>query len=73
MNTMGPVLGIIYFASDPLRSYFNEPQKNEIYFLKKNRWEPQKNEMYFLTNSLTRNDCSPESNVPRSNLISKNI
>ena len=25
--------GITYFARDPLRSYFHEPQKNEIYFL----------------------------------------
>ena len=23
-----------YFTRDPLRSYFHEPQKNEIYFLK---------------------------------------
>ena len=28
-----------YFARDPLRSYFHEPQKNEIYFLN----EPQQN------------------------------
>ena len=27
------VLGVTYFARDPLRSYFHEPQKNEIYFL----------------------------------------
>ena len=39
MNTTGPVqserdaLGITYFARDPLRSNFHEPQKNEIYFL----------------------------------------
>ena len=35
MNTMGPVqsLGVSYFARDPLCSYFNEWQKNEIYFL----------------------------------------
>ena len=35
MNTMGPVqsLGVIYFAQDLLRSYFDEQQKNEIYFL----------------------------------------
>ena len=26
-------LGITYFARNPLRSYFHEPQKNEIYFL----------------------------------------
>ena len=26
-------LGDFYFARDPLRSYFHEPQKNEIYFL----------------------------------------
>ena len=25
--------GITYFARDPLRSYFHEPQENEIYFL----------------------------------------
>ena len=25
--------GAIYFACGPLRSYFHEPQKNEIYFL----------------------------------------
>ena len=25
--------GVTYFARDPLRSYFDEPQKNEIYFL----------------------------------------
>ena len=25
--------GVTYFARDPLRSYFHEPQKNEIYFL----------------------------------------
>ena len=25
--------GVTYFARDPLRSYFNEPAKNEIYFL----------------------------------------
>ena len=25
--------GITYFARDPLRPYFQEPQKNEIYFL----------------------------------------
>ena len=35
MNAMGPMqcLGVTYFARDPLRSYFDEPQKNEIYFL----------------------------------------
>ena len=27
--------GITYFARDPLRLYFHEPQKNEIYFLNK--------------------------------------
>ena len=27
--------GITYFACDPLRSYFDEPHKNEIYFLPK--------------------------------------
>ena len=27
------LLGFIYFACDLLRSYFHEPQKNEIYFL----------------------------------------
>ena len=26
---------VTYFARDPLRSYFHEPQKNEIYFLNK--------------------------------------
>ena len=26
-------LGVTYFACDPLRSYFHEPQKNEIHFL----------------------------------------
>ena len=26
------VPGVTYFARDPLRSYFHEPQKNEIYF-----------------------------------------
>ena len=25
--------GVIYFARDPLRPYFHDPQKNEIYFL----------------------------------------
>ena len=25
--------GVTYFARDPLRSYFHEPPKNEIYFL----------------------------------------
>ena len=29
----GLPLGVIYFACDLLRSYFHEPQKNEIYFL----------------------------------------
>ena len=29
-----PEEGVTYFARDPLRSYFYEPQKNEIYFLK---------------------------------------
>ena len=35
MNVTGPVqsLGVTYFARDPLRSYFFEPQKNEFYFL----------------------------------------
>ena len=35
MNVMGPVQssGVIYFAWDLLRSYFDEQQKNEIYFL----------------------------------------
>ena len=35
MNVIGPVqsLGVIYFARDLLRSYFDEQQKNEIYFL----------------------------------------
>ena len=35
MNAMGPVQssGIIYFTRDLLRSYFDEQQKNEIYFL----------------------------------------
>ena len=35
MNAMGPVqcLGVTYFARDQLRSYFDEPQNNEIYFL----------------------------------------
>ena len=28
-----PILGVTYFARDPLRSYFDEPQKNEIHFL----------------------------------------
>ena len=28
-------LGVIYFARAPLRSYFHDPQKNEIYFLNK--------------------------------------
>ena len=32
MNTMGPK-GITYFAYDPLHSFFDEAQKNEIYFL----------------------------------------
>ena len=27
--------GVTYFAWDPLQSYFSEPQKNEIYFLKR--------------------------------------
>ena len=31
-------LGVTYFARDPLRSYFHEPQKNEIYFLNEPRW-----------------------------------
>ena len=32
MNAIGS--GVTYFARDPsLRSYFHEPQKNEIYFL----------------------------------------
>ena len=26
--------GVTYFARDPLHSYLDEPQKNEIYFLK---------------------------------------
>ena len=26
--------GVTYFAQDPLRSYFDQTQKNEIYFLK---------------------------------------
>ena len=25
--------GVTYFARDPLRSFFHDPQKNEIYFL----------------------------------------
>ena len=25
--------GVTYFAGDPLRSYFHEPQKTEFYFL----------------------------------------
>ena len=29
------VTGVTYFARDPLRSYFDEQQKNEIYFLNK--------------------------------------
>ena len=35
MNAVGPVqcLGATYFARDPLRSCFDEPHKNEIYFL----------------------------------------
>ena len=34
MNATGPVEGRhVNFARDPLRSYFHEPQKNEIYFL----------------------------------------
>ena len=28
-----PFRGVAYFARDPLRSHFHEPQKNEIYFL----------------------------------------
>ena len=34
MNAMGPVQssGVIYSARDPLRSYFDEQQTNEIYF-----------------------------------------
>ena len=32
------------FARDPFRSYFDEPQKNEIYLLN----ESHKNEIYFL-------------------------
>ena len=31
------VKGVTYFARNPLRSYFHEPQKNEIYFL--NKWK----------------------------------
>ena len=27
-----------YFARDPLRSYFDEPQENEIYFLNDVAW-----------------------------------
>ena len=27
------LLGVTYFACDPLRPYYHEPQKNEIYFL----------------------------------------
>ena len=36
MNATVPckVNDVTYFARDPLRSYFDEPQKNEIYFLK---------------------------------------
>ena len=34
MNAMGP-LNAIYFARGPLRSYFDQCQKNEIYFLNK--------------------------------------
>ena len=36
MNAVGPEQSLryaTYFARDPLRSYFDEPQKNEIYFL----------------------------------------
>ena len=29
--------GVTYFSRDPLRSYFHEPQKNEIYFLNESR------------------------------------
>ena len=32
-------LGVTYFARDPLRSYFHEPQKNEIYFLNRHYQE----------------------------------
>ena len=35
MNAVGPMqcLGITYFAWDQPSSYFDEPRKNEIYFL----------------------------------------
>ena len=35
MNAMSPLQssGVIYFARDLLRSYFDEQKKNEIYFL----------------------------------------
>ena len=28
------LMGVTYFAPAPFRSYFHDPQKNEIYFLK---------------------------------------
>ena len=39
MNAIGQVqskrdvLGVTFFTGDPLRSYFDEQQKNEFYFL----------------------------------------
>ena len=33
MNAMGHVQSHVNFARDPLRSYFHEPQKNEIHLL----------------------------------------
>ena len=44
MNAMGPMQsqrdalrGITYFEQDPLQTYFDECQENEIYFL--NIWQ----------------------------------
>ena len=72
-------LGITYFAWDPLRSYFDEQQKNEIYFLNITKLFKHKDNYfrypnfsdffyYILTVRQLRSDCS---NVPWNALVSE--